>query len=352
MRVIHDFGFNFGGAERVTRELVRLPGVERLILLSGSDEVLDEMSGTETSLLYPEDTASNYRQKALLRALFGRFDRVRHDGDVLCSSYAFAHWMPCEGRKYVYCHSPLRQIWTAWPETKRQLGVAGGLGAPFVGRLRQKDVAAARQAHMYIATSRAVRSRIARFYDLPMEQVPIVRPPVDDSYFFASDTAREDFFLFAGRLVEPYKRVALILDAFRGSPFRLVIAGDGRDRVQLESVAPPNVTFLGPVGSSELAVLMRRARGLIFPSLDDYGMVPAEAIACGTPVLAYKGGGALDTVIEGVSGAFFDVASVDSLKSGLASFAAKDWDHGAISSAGREFGKSRFRSELRRLLEL
>lgn len=346
MQVVHDFAFDFGGAERVTRELLSLPGVEGLTVVAGSRPVIEHMYTGRASVLYRRDSHDNYRQRAILRALAGAYRGPVFEGDVLCSSYAFAHWFPTVGRKIVYCHSPFRQIWSSWPDTRRRLGGAKVLGSPVVRTLRKRDISAAEAVSLYIATSRAVKHRITTFYGLEGDRVPIIRPPVDREYFLPSDAAREDFFLFAGRIVEPYKRLSLLVDAFRELPYRLVVAGDGRDRLRLQSVAPENVTFVGSLGSRDLATLMQRARGLLFPSLDDYGMVPAEAISCGTPVLAFRGGGALDTVETGVTGLFFDEPSVHSLKAGLREFASRDWDYAQVASAGYQFGTARFRAEM------
>ena len=219
---------------------------------------------------------------------------------------------------------------------------------------RALDVRHARRADDYIATSRAVRDRLALYYG--KLDIPIVAPPVDRAFSWAPSIPREDFYLWAGRIVEPYKRVGLLIEAFADTsssgPRRLIIAGDGRDRDRLEAVAPPNVEFVGEQSTDELASLYRRARGLLMPSEDDFGMIATEAIACGTPVISYAAGGALDSVVDGLSGVFFADQTAASLLAALDRFEASDWDAAAIAEAGLAFSADRFSAEISALLGL
>ena len=149
-----------------------------------------------------------------------------------------------------------------------------------------------------------------------------------------------------------YKRLGLLLEAFREVPGRqLVVAGDGRDRQHLQRTAPSNVRFLGWQSATEVAALYNRARALLFPSEDDFGSVPVEAMACGVPVLAYGSGGALDTVVPESTGLFFDEHTSAAVAKSIMQFEAMDWDEDAIVAHSRRYGIGTFVSRMRQVLE-
>jgi glycosyltransferase involved in cell wall biosynthesis len=200
----------------------------------------------------------------------------------------------------------------------------------------------------WIATSSVVAQRIARFYGV--QAPPVVPPPVDLEVFRSAAVSRGDSFVWAGRIVEPYKRVELLIEAFRQLPYRLLIAGRGRDELRLRQRAPANVVFLGELDSHALAELYGSARAVLFPSEDDFGMVPIEAMACGAPVVAFRGGGALDTVVDGETGVFFDEPSVSSLSQALERCLRSDWDEDAIVAHASGFGRNVFAARIRELL--
>jgi glycosyltransferase involved in cell wall biosynthesis len=353
--VTHDFAFAYGGAERVTEEFLRLLPEAGLTYFAGSPTIIERMGAADyaRSLMPRGVTHENYRQ--LLPLYVARAAAAAPiAGNMLCSSYGLAHFIRNEGRKIVYCHSPLRQAWSGldsyvahMPPIAQAVWKFGA--AP---TYRALDLRHAQGADSYIATSRAVRDRLARYYG--KTDIPIVAPPVDRSFFWDPAVEREDFYLWAGRIVEPYKRVGLLLEAFAdglgGNRRRLVIAGDGRDRERLEATAPLNVEFVGEQSTAALASLYRRTRALIMPSEDDFGMIATEAIACGAPVVAYGRGGALDSVDDGVSGTFFDEQTAASLSGALARFEATEWDSTMIALVGKAFSADRFASEISDLL--
>jgi len=353
--ISHDFAFDFGGAERVTALLASdvLPDAP-VLLLGGDPEVIERMGiADRVRFMLPRSlvTAGSYRTTSL--ALSPRLTwRRAWPGPLLASSYAMAHWIRARGETVVYCHSPLRHAWA--PDD--YLASASGLTAvgfrAAVGPLRWADRRAAGRAGRYVATSHNVRDRIAGAYG--RHDVPIVPPPTDTERFApGAERRRAGRFLLAGRLVEPYKRVGLALDAFAARPdLELVVAGDGRDAAALRRRAPGNATFVGHVDEVELARLMRESTALLFPSRDDFGMVPVEAMATGTPVVAFRGGGAVDTVVDGVTGTFFDRPVVEDVVRALDVAAATTWDHDAIVAHAERFGAARFVDAMRTLLGL
>ncbi|MBI3957411.1 MAG: glycosyltransferase, partial [Chloroflexi bacterium] len=155
-----------------------------------------------------------------------------------------------------------------------------------------------------------------------------------------------DYYLIVSRLI-PYKRIDLALAAFRHLPQeKLVIVGDGRDRASLQAASGPNVTFLGRQSQAKLLELMRGCKAFLFPGLEDFGIAPVEALAAGRPVIAYAGGGALDTVIPGVSGEHFAEQTVESLLAVLGKFDPSAYDPAACRKQAERFGRDVFRKKL------
>lgn len=353
LTVVHDFAYVLAGAERVSAVIANdvAPG-SRLVTISGSRDVLDRMriAGGARSLLPGPVLAHVYRALAPLYPVLLRAVPVI-EGDVVCSSYAFAHHVRCTGRKVVYCHTPLRQIWSGHAGyLAHARGWQRVLLRGLTAWMRRRDLNAVGTADAYVAASGAVRSRIENLYG--RSDVAVIPPPLDTAVFHPRDDgdAPRTAFLWVGRIVEPYKRLSLVVEAFRDLPFDLLVAGDGRDRERLEAGAPPNVRFLGWQDDAALAELYRRARAVVFPSEDDFGLVPVESMACGTPSVAYRRGGACETVVEGVTGVFFDEQDVPSLRAALLAAASREWDRHDIAERGRSYGSERFVRDMREVL--
>ena len=194
----------------------------------------------------------------------------------------------------------------------------------------------------FVANSTAVADRIRRFYGREAE---VIYPPVDTE-FFTPGGERGDEFLFVGRLVS-YKRVDLVVRAFEGLPHRLLVVGEGHLAERLKATAPSNVRFLANVDDAALRDLYRSARALVYPADEDFGIVMAEAQACGTPVVALAAGGALDIVRPGETGWHIEGQSVDELRRAVERAATEDLDPAVIRASAERFAPERFRRELR-----
>jgi glycosyltransferase involved in cell wall biosynthesis len=351
--VVHDFCFNYGGAERVTATVANrlLPDAE-VLFLGGSREVAERMGlGHRARFLLPDRLVTERSYRHLFPLYAPWLARLRPlAGNVFASSYAFAHHLPSTGRKVVFCHSPLRHIWSGLEDYQQQFGHRGGAALRRIAPLlRTLDRTAALRADLYVTTSRDVQSRVERYYGLP--ETPVVPPPIDTHTFRPDPSPGSgDYYLWVGRIVEPYKRLSLVLEAFARTRAPLLVAGSGRDEARLRAGAPANVTFLGEVPSSRLRELYSGARALIFPSTDDFGMVPLESMACGTPVVAHRSGGALDTVLDGVTGVFFDATTADALNHAIDRLRGHTWDGARIRAHAQEFGEARFVERLHELL--
>ena len=195
-----------------------------------------------------------------------------------------------------------------------------------------------------MANSSFVAARVRRYYGRDAE---VVHPPVDLNAFRLSAPARiRDYYLFVSELVR-YKRADLVIEAFRrmGSP--LIIVGDGEERRALEKTLPANVRMLGRVSAGDLPALFQGARALVFPAEEDFGIVPVEAMACGTPVIAYRRGGALDSVVDGKTGLFFDRQDPASLIQAILRFEEVEaqFRPGVIAGHAAKFSAARFREQ-------
>ena len=352
--ISHDFSFVFGGAELVTKVMSEalLPDAE-VTVLAGDDSVTAQLGSRTRQLLSTRLTADNYRY--LLPAypsLLARQPVI--EGDILASSYAFSHHLQCTGRKIVYCHSPFRQIWSAAEEVQSSGLVPRLALGMFGGRLRAADLRAASSAHQYVATSMAVKRRIEDYYG--RRDVPLIPPPLDLPELHPSGVTTDserDGLLWAGRVIEPYKKLALLVETMRSLPdLTLTVAGDGRDLPAIKANAPDNVRFVGWLSKHDLYQEYSRAKVLVFPSEDDFGISAVEAQAFGTPVVAYGHGGALDTVEDDLNGLFFRSQTVDDLREAIRRAMKRQWAHECIAAKVREnYGIRRFLRQMRELLD-
>lgn len=349
--IAHDFMETYGGAERVTEVMAKaFPGAPVVAIL-GRPEVARRMGVEDRfrSLLPPRARVlEHYR---LLAPFYGAFvDRVRlSDADVLLSSsYAFSHRMRTwnDAPRVCYCHSPLRFVWSM-TDSYRQLWADGRFtGQAFdmlAARIRRRDRRAGRSIERYLTQSPYTADQILRFYGRPAE---VIGAPVDCDQFSPSGRAPDDYFLFCGRLIEPYKRVGMVIEVFRRLGHRLVVAGDGPALDGLRRAAPPNVEFVGHAEDDELVELMQQCRAAVFPSRDDFGLIPVEVMACGRPVLAYAGGGSMYTSLPGVTGELFAEQTVESLELALRAFEPERYDSACIREHAMTWDISRFRDRL------
>jgi glycosyltransferase involved in cell wall biosynthesis len=206
--------------------------------------------------------------------------------------------------------------------------------------MRAGDLAASGRVGVYLTQSAFVADQVREFYG---REAAIVGAPVDCGRFTPSARPAEDYFLICARLVEPYKRISLAIDAFARLPHRrLVIAGDGPELGRLRARAGANVEFRGHVRDAELVDLMQHCRATIFPSQDDFGLVPVEVMACGRPVLAYGGGGALHTVRAGVTGEHFADLRPDALAWLVDGFQPDRYDPAAIREHALRWERAAF----------
>jgi len=248
-----------------------------------------------------------------------------------------------------YCLTPTRYVWDySTYAAREELGWLVRLALrPLIRWLRSWDRRAADSVDHFVAISREVQSRIARFYG---RDSVVIHPPVDTNRFRPSPGPPADYFLVVSRLI-PYKRIDLAVQACSRLRLPLIVVGEGRDRPALEAIAGPTVEFRGWVPPAELSQLLAHCRAFIFPGREDFGIAPVEAQAAGRPVIAYAAGGALDTVVEGETGLFFHEQTPEALVEVLHRFDAARFDPAIIRRNAERFSVQRFKRELRAFIE-
>jgi len=293
----------------------------------------------------------NHQPFLLLYPLaFESFDLTGYD-IVISNSSAFCKGVVTSpGTLHIcYCLTPMRWVWNyhAYIERER-LGTAARLILPAaISQLRAWDVATSQNVDRFVAISHTVAARVKKYY---RRDASVIYPPINCSAFAPQPARVEDYYLIVSRLI-PYKRIDLAVDAFSRLGIRLKIVGSGgRDLPSLRARAGRNIEFVGTVSDAELKELYARSRGYVFPGEEDFGIAPLEANASGRPVIAYAGGGALDTVIDGQTGVLFDHQDVDHLIAAVRRAEATDWNADDLRAHAFRFDRGVFRDQLQQFV--
>jgi glycosyltransferase involved in cell wall biosynthesis len=334
--IVHDWLVIYGGAERVLEHIIDLyPDADVFSLIDFvKDDQRHFLRGKTpiTSFLQKIPGARHHYRKMLplMPLAIEQLDLSSYDL-IISSHYSVAKGvLTGPNQTHVcYCHSPMRYAWDHYHEYLREMNLERGLKSWFarwqLHRIRGWDIQSANGVDQFIANSKFVAKRISKYY----RRTPCVIPPPVDTDLFCLETERDDFYVCAGRFV-PFKRIDLVAQAFTSMPDkRLILIGDGPEMAKIRSKAGPNVTFTGFLPPEQVRAYLAKARAFIFPSEEDFGIVPVEAQACGTPVIAYGRGGALETVIpwpgtpqQGLypTGVFFHEQTAESLSEAVWQF--------------------------------
>ncbi|TMM51054.1 glycosyltransferase [Sulfitobacter sabulilitoris] len=355
--IVHYWLVGMRGGERVLEELVRLyPQADiytHVADRASLSDVLNSRPITETFIARLPGARKHYQKYLgfMPRAL-EELDLTGYDLVISSESGpAKGVIVPPDAAHVCYVHTPMRYIWDHYGPYRDRLGWLGRMYfSGLAHRLRVWDVTSAARVDRFVANSTFIARRIRRFYN---RDATVVHPPVDlEAYRLPRDAGTRDYYLFVSQLV-PYKRADLVIEAFRDLDHRLLVVGDGSQRAELERNLPSNVELLGRVAGENLPALYQGAKALIFPAEEDFGIVPVEAMACGTPVLAYGRGGVCDSVVDGKTGLFFDRQDTTAIREVVARFErrAADFDPVGISDHAAGFGAERFRRDFARVVE-
>ena len=353
--LVHDHLNQIGGAERVVLGMHRLwPEAPLYTLVHDKKKVGDFFNSLEIKPSFIQNmplSLSHLRwYLSMMPTAIETFDLSEYDV-ILSSASAFGKGAiaPPNALHICYCHTPTRYLWS---DANKYLQEVGG-GAiikkilPFVlNRLRIWDYLAAQRVDHFIANSHFVADRIKRYYN---REAHVIYPPVDVSGYPVLD--KLNYFILVSRL-RPYKKIDLVIRAFNRLNMNLVVVGDGEEREYLESIAGDKIFFTGAVSEKQKKRLLAGAKGFLHPQEEDAGIAAVEAMAAGTPVIAYGSGGATETVINEITGKFFEEQTWQSLADAVIRFNRQSFDYERIRSHAQQFSKQRFMSELKSFVDM
>jgi glycosyltransferase involved in cell wall biosynthesis len=282
-----------------------------------------------------------------------QFDLSEYDV-ILSSSHAVAKGVLTHANQLhiSYVHTPIRYAWDLYhqylKESGLDKGLKGKLAKYFLHKIRIWDISTINRVDHYIANSNYIARRIKKVYD---KGATVIYPPVDVDKFELEEN-KEDFYLTASRIV-PYKKIDLIVEAFSKTKKKLIVIGTGPDIDKIKSKATKNIEILGFQPDEVLIKYMQKAKAFIFAAEEDFGIIPVEAQACGTPVICLGKGGAKETVINGVTGIHFETQTIEALLKAINIF-EKNYDKfepTLIRKHSMKFNRKRFEKEIKEFVE-
>lgn len=343
--LVHDYFIQMGGAERVAAAMHdSFPAAPIYTTVALPHCLPKELRGADirtSAMQHLPGMEQRFRQYFMLYPFaVEHFDLSEFDLIFSSSSgYAKGVRRRSDAIHVCYCHTPMRWVWRYEDYVAREnFGrVAKSLLPLSMWGLKKWDLRAARQPNYYIANSQLVAQRIKQVYGRESIVIP---PPIDVDRFQMSSQIG-DYYLVLSRLV-PYKRIDLAIEACNRLGRRLVIIGDGPDRERLKKLAGPKIEFLGRQPDTQINQYASRCRALLFPGEEDFGMVPLEVNAAGRPVIAFRGGGAIETVVDGLTGVFFNKPTSASLVAAIEDFESRTWSQQQLRRHAERYDRSVF----------
>jgi glycosyltransferase involved in cell wall biosynthesis len=357
--LVHDWLTTLAGAEKVLEAIYELYPYPIYTLVKDEKKLKNsifEKADIKTSFIQKFPKAkTKYRNYLLFFPLaIEQFDLSEYD-IVISSSHAVAKGVLTNSNQLhiCYCHTPIRYAWDLYHKYLDEAGLSKGVKG-FIAKLilhyiRIWDFTTVNRVDYFVANSKYIAARIKKVYG---RKSVVIYPPVDVNRFEVC-TRKEGFYLTASRIV-PYKKIDLIVEAFSRLPDKkLIVIGDGPDFEKVKKKAGKNVELLGYQPFEVLKDYMQRAKAFIFAAEEDFGIVPVEAQACGTPVIAYGKGGTTETVLEGKTGIFFREQTIESLIEAIKNFEQREdvFDPLGIRKHAEKFSKDRFKKEFKEFVD-
>ncbi len=348
--LIHDYLNQYGGAERVLQVLCEMfprAPIYTVLYDPQATRGVFERREIRTSFLQnlPGSRRYHHALSFLMPLAVEQFDLSAFDV-VFSISHSFAKGIITkpDTNHVCYCLTPPRYLWDDSHKYVQEFQYSSFIKKivpPFLSYLRIWDRGASLRSDKIIGISNFVKERILKYYG---RNAQVIYPPIDIERFSIASWV-DDYFLMVGRLVT-YKKFDLAVRVFNNLGWPLKIIGIGVELERLKKMARPNIQFLGQVDDAQLAHLYSHARALVFPQEEDFGLVPLEAMASGRPIVAYRGGGALETIVEGKTGVFFDEQNEESLELALKNFDHTYFNPEDCRDRAREFDVSIFREKI------
>lgn len=358
--IIQEWLVSIGGSDKVVKAIKDIFPNADIYTLVANKEVCSELgidySQVKTSFIQklPFGTTKHRMYLPIFPYAIEQFDLRGYDV-VISSSHAVAKGVLTKADQLhiCYCHSPVRYAWDMYNEYLEESNLKKGfksiLAKYILHRIRQWDVLSSFRVDHFISNSNYVGNRIRKTYRRDSQTI---YPNIDISKFTPC-FEKEDFYLTSSRLV-PYKKIDIIVEAFNNMPDKkLFVIGSGPDLIKIKKMASTNVTVMGYQLFDILKEKMQKAKAFIFAADEDFGMIPIEAQACGTPVIAYGKGGSLETVVNNETGIYFDEQNSSSIISAVNQFETiqNKLDYKAIRKHAEKFSEERFKTEFREFVE-
>ena len=353
LALVHDYFIQMGGAERVAEELHSMfpnsPMYTTVDLRRQLPENLKNAKVCTSWMQHLPVNHKNYRKYLLIYPLaVETLDLSAYDL-IVSSSTGFAKGVKKRrGAIHInYCHAPMRWVWRYKDYAAREEfdSLKRKILPLLLAGLKRWDLRAAAQPDYFIANSNVIAGRIWQCY---RREATVIPPPINVERFSIKEPD-EDYYLLLSRLT-PYKRLDLAIEACKKLDRPLVVIGDGTARKQLEKIAGPKTRFLGHQPDEVVAQYAGRCRALIFPGEEDFGMTPIEINASGRPVIAFRAGGATETVINRKTGVFFEKQTVDSVVQGIEEFESLSWNRSELRRHAEKFDRTVFAARINQFL--
>lgn len=356
--IVHDWLVTDAGAEKVLHELLVLyPDADVFTLvdfLSPEDRenILNDRKTKTSFIQYLPYARKYFRYYLPLMPLAIGLLNVRGHDLIISSSWAFAKGVkPHKDALHVcYCHTPIRYAWDMYETYTKDLPFLKKCITKLILKLIRKwDIASLDRVDYFVSNSNFVSERIKRTYE---RDSIVVYPPVNTDAFQIGNQ-KKPFYLTASRLVG-YKKTKLIIEAFNKLNLPLIVIGDGEELASLKTIAGSNVTLLGHQPQEVLIKYMQEARAFIYAALEDFGIVPVEAMACGTPVVALSQGGTLESVIDGESGVLFANQTIEDIMIAIKMVESKNlvFDPLHVRDCALKFSVENFRKNFVKAMEM
>lgn len=353
--LVHDYLNQFGGAERVLITLAQMFPTAPIYTLFYEPEIFDaHLKGREIKTSFLDHPFIRRRHRFFI-PLFARATESINLGDkydlIISDSAGWAKGVRYKsGRHIAYLHTPLRYAW----EPQEWLGSLFPkplvhLAYPLTRYLRHWDKAASQKPDVILANSAHTAQKVKKFYGRGSE---ILHPPVNNEMFYPDlNPGKEDYFIAFGRLIH-YKRFDLIVKAFNKLGLPLKIIGSGPEEARIKKLIESGAIEMIPEikDGNVLRRIISDSQALIFPQVEDFGLAAAESLACGTPVIAYSAGGALEIVEDGINGVFFNEQREESITHAVKRFQGMKFDQGRIAQSAQKFSQESFKQNLAKVI--